>query len=169
MILQQTSEEVLVQLTRLLDELDDDQYRNPVRVLSDESIGAHVRHVIEFYNCLLKGLETGSVDYDSRPRNILFETERSFAIETIQTIIRQIHAVQADRELHICLDLSLAGNPIQLSTGFYRELAYNIEHAIHHMAIIRIAVESEYVKVVLQENFGIAYSTIRNRNRLCAQ
>ena len=48
---------------------------------------------------------------------------------------------------------------IKSSVG--RELAYNIEHAIHHMAIIKIAIQTVFPKVKLSDHFGVAYSTVR--------
>ncbi len=169
MHLQQTSEEILNQLIQLLVEMDDDQYRNPVHTLSKGSIGVHVRHVIEFYECLLKGFESGCVDYDSRQRNTLIENERNYSIQAIGAIISQIHRIPSDRELHISINLSKSGNPMVLPTCFYRELAYNIEHAIHHMALIRIGVEAAYPQVKIREEFGIACSTLRYRKQLCVR
>jgi len=50
----------------------------------------------------------------------------------------------------------------------HRELQYNIEHAVHHLAIIKIGVKTLEDSFKLDDNFGIAASTIRNKNA-CAQ
>jgi len=57
----------------------------------------------------------------------------------------------------------------KIKTSLDRELVYNIEHAIHHMAIIRIAIENEFDSVSIDKHFGVAYSTIRFRDDLCAR
>ena len=41
------------------------------------------------------------------------------------------------------------------------ELVYNIEHAVHHMAIIRIAVQHEFPDLALDDEFGYATSTLK--------
>jgi hypothetical protein len=50
---------------------------------------------------------------------------------------------------------------ITIETNFLRELVYNIEHAVHHMAIIKIGVREVAPQIVLPHDFGIAASTIR--------
>ena len=57
--------------------------------------------------------------------------------------------------------------PIRISTNFYREIAYNLEHTIHHMALIRVGI-SEVSNIRLPEDFGIATSTVKHRKQ-CAQ
>jgi hypothetical protein len=45
----------------------------------------------------------------------------------------------------------------------FRELAYDLEHSIHHQAIIKIAMKNLNSEYALNENFGVARSTIRFR------
>jgi len=57
-----------------------------------------------------------------------------------------------------------------MNSSYFRELQYNIEHAIHHMAIIKIAIGACFTEVELPANFGVAYSTVRYQKQLaCAQ
>jgi hypothetical protein len=56
-----------------------------------------------------------------------------------------------------------------VNSTYFRELVYNIEHAIHHFAIMAIAVKSNFQEVTLAENFGTAYSTIQFQEKQCAQ
>jgi hypothetical protein len=44
---------------------------------------------------------------------------------------------------------------------------YNLEHTIHHMALIRIGI-SEVSDIRLSENYGVASSTIKHLQS-CAQ
>jgi hypoxanthine-guanine phosphoribosyltransferase len=49
----------------------------------------------------------------------------------------------------------------------FRELLYNLEHCIHHQALIKVVVLQSST-VFVNDNFGVASSTIEYRNR-CAQ
>ena len=54
-----------------------------------------------------------------------------------------------------------------IETNYYRELMYNIEHCIHHQAIIKIALLN-FGKTEIAENLGVAKSTIEYKKQ-CAQ
>ena len=56
---------------------------------------------------------------------------------------------------------------VAIPSNYYREIAYNLEHTIHHMALIRVGI-NEVSSVVLPTEFGVAYSTIKFRQQ-CAQ
>ena len=59
------------------------------------------------------------------------------------------------------------GETMTINTSLHRELQYNIEHAVHHLAIIKIGIKSLEDSFKLDDNFGIAASTIRNKKRMC--
>ena len=70
------------------------------------------------------------------------------------------------RETPILLETSYAEdqNDIQkVSSNYERELCYNIEHAVHHMAIFRIGLEEIADYVHIPKGFGVAVSTLRYR------
>jgi hypothetical protein len=62
-----------------------------VRSLDDEdfaigrggqsSVGAHLRHNLDFVNALLNGIAARRVDYNARPRDPRLETDRRHAIK----------------------------------------------------------------------------------------
>jgi hypothetical protein len=161
MLLQQSSIATLLPVQALINQLNDEQYSKPLTVLSGSSIGKHLRHILEFYECLFKGLVEHSVDYEARERNLRLENDRSYAIQVIQHLIQNLNSFQEDSTIHLHVKMEHDELSISIPTTFYRELAYNIEHCIHHLAIIRIAVQTHFPKILLPEHFGVAYSTLR--------
>jgi hypothetical protein len=166
--LQQTTVNTLQQLIDLLQQLNPDIYAKPLQVLSGSSLSGHVRHITEFYLCLFNGLASGEVDYDARQRNLLLEKDNRFAIQTLESIIEKVQALQGDTPLQLkaCFD---ADATLLVPTTLYRELIYNLEHCIHHLATIRIGVSSETIHYAIPQNFGVAPSTIHYRKSTCAQ
>jgi hypothetical protein len=157
---------LLYQLKELLESLSDEQYCRKVALLSNASIGQHTRHIIEFFQELEKGYTTGFVNYDARKRNYMIETLRNFAISELVDIADVIS--KENRPLKLIANFSSQGaNPYEVPTNYQRELVYNVEHTVHHMALLRIGV-NEVTTIVLPENFGVAISTIKYRN-LCVQ
>jgi predicted RNase H-related nuclease YkuK (DUF458 family) len=80
----------------------------------------------------------------------------------------KLGAIQQDQilELEVCFNTEQQSSSVQSS--LYRELAYNIEHATHHMAIMQIAVKHCYPFVQLETSFGVAFSTQVHLNNVHA-
>lgn len=171
MQLQQISIDILKQLIAVSDQLQDEDFRLPLDILSVNSIGKHIRHIIEFYDLMMVGDQSGHVDYDKRSHDKVLEDNRIMAIEKMNALIKEIEGITADKNILMSANYSLDSNdPVQINTTLYRELQYNIEHAVHHMAIIKIAVLHDFKSVSIPEGFGVAYSTIKyQRDSECAQ
>jgi uncharacterized damage-inducible protein DinB len=52
---------------------------------------------------------------------------------------------------------------LELSSSLSRELFYVLEHAIHHMALIRVLVKDIDPEFELDPTFGVAHSTLAHR------
>lgn len=171
MQLQQISVDILKQLIGVSDQLQDDEFRQPLDILSKNSIGKHIRHIVEFYDLMMVGSQSGSVDYDKRSHDKVLEENRVLAIEKMNALMQEIASVSEDREITMTANYSLeAYEPIKIKTTLYREMQYNVEHAVHHMAIIKIALLNAFGEVEVPASFGIAHSTIKyQRDSECAQ
>lgn len=153
----------LDELIDLLNQLSSAEYTAPCVQLSNASIGEHTRHIIELFQCLDNQYESGILNYDKRERNTLIQTDTDFAIQQIRVIQNNL-----DKEnKKITLQQLIDGNEIQTESNYYRELLYNFEHCIHHQALIKVAL-FQYETVALDENFGVARSTIEFRKQ-CVQ
>jgi hypothetical protein len=67
----------------------------------------------------------------------------------------------------IYLEQIIDGLNIRIQSNYYRELLYNLEHCIHHQALIKVAV-LQLENISVNENFGVARSTIEYRKQ-CVQ
>ena len=166
MILTQPIQHVFVQLSETLNQLTDEQYTQPSNILMNATIGQHVRHIIELFQCLEKGYGTGLVNYEKRKRDYKIETEKELAINLLKDIYRNIE--KPNKEIIMeAEDYCETIETVAIPSNYFRELAYNLEHTIHHMALIRVGV-NEVSKIELPGEFGVAYSTIKYRQQ-CAQ
>jgi hypothetical protein len=148
----------------VLYDLTDQEYKAASRLLNNSSIGTHIRHIIELFLSLLNGYNSGTVNYDNRKRDKRIETDRMFAVELLSFIANEMDKpnipllltglfAEKDNDEHL------------INTNFYREVIYNLEHTIHHMALIRVAI-NEVSSISLEENFGVAASTIQYKINL---
>ena len=159
-MLQKTNIQIITQLTDLLNDIESVVYKDALRPLHYSTMGQHVRHITEFYLCLLKGYETGVVDYDARERNLLIEIDKDFTVETLENVIQELEKLETDKSLTLKSSFGRE-EAIEMPTSFFRELTYLIEHTIHHLAIIKIGLNEVYPEIEISKNFGVAHSTIR--------
>lgn len=171
-MLEQATNQNLECLKSALEQLTDEQFSRPLEVLSNSTLGMHVRHILEFYTCLIKAIDSGVVDYDTRVRDTSLELSTENCIATIADISGFLNSVSKDITMQLKVSYALKADEecetVTINTSLYRELQYNIEHAVHHLAIIKIGMKALEDSFELDANFGIAASTVRNKNA-CAQ
>lgn len=153
----------LDELTNLLDQLSDESYSKPCQALSNSSIGEHTRHILEMFQCLEKSYDFGVLNYDNRKRNKRIEIETKFAKQCIFDVKT---ALKKENKI-LFLEQLIDGLTFRIQSNYYRELLYNLEHCIHHQALIKVAV-LQYENIELNENFGVARSTIEYKKK-CVQ
>lgn len=153
----------LNELVSLLNQLSNDDFSSPCKGLSNSTIGEHTRHIIEMFQCLENQYETGVVNYDKRNRDYRIQTDTSFALQCIAAIKNQLDKQNKKLALQQIVD----GEEVQIESNYFRELLYNLEHCIHHQALIKVAVlQLEHLQI--NEDFGVARSTIEYRKQ-CVQ
>lgn len=167
MQLHQAVQNTFGQLAESICQLQPGEYIQPSEALSGHTIGQHVRHIIELFQCLEVGYEEGTVNYENRKRDTSIEDDPRLACRLLEQILAQLSRPDKPLVLEASYGQETAG-PIALSTNYYREIAYNLEHTIHHMALIRIGIRDTNSRLVLPEEYGIASSTLQHR-RQCVQ
>jgi len=162
---------VLSDLRFYLEIIDPVIYQSPLELLSGSTIGQHTRHVIEFYTCLIEqsaGQNEPVVNYANRRRDHMIESQPDHALTCVNELCIRLNDLDAEQKC--LLDCAEHGqDDLLVSSTIGRELIYNIEHTIHHLAIVKIALKATLPTLELPEHLGVAPSTIRHRQEACAQ
>ncbi len=153
---------ILSQLRDMVQQIRETDLSRPSRTLSGSTIGQHVRHTTEFFLCLRSGMPDGVVNYDKRAHDRLIETDKLHALRSIEEAVEFARSLEREQPLKLEVGYdSVKEEYIAVQTNTMRELVYNVEHAVHHMAIIKIGVREIAPYVVLSDHFGVAASTLR--------
>ncbi len=154
----------LVQGLDLLERLEDRQYGPEPE--GRGGVGAHVRHILDHYDSLWRGLDGGDgrVDYDLRDRDPRTETDRGYAEEKIRGTIRRLEQLDPQLRGHpvlVAMDCGESqGEETTVSPStIERELKFLVSHTVHHYAIIALQLRQRGVEP--GPDFGVAPSTLR--------
>jgi len=155
---------ILTQLTDLVTQISEHDFTRPAETLSNSTIGQHVRHTLEFFLCFENGYSSGVINYDKRAHDKLIESDKYIALSAINRIRNFIATfVEKPLKLEVGYDL-MSDDFVTIETTATRELVYNIEHAVHHMAIMKIGMREIASYIRLSPDFGVAASTIRYKD-----
>lgn len=164
----QTSESILQQLKELLQLLTKEQYSATLDIFSGASIGQHTRHILEFYQSLTNSEQ--SVCYDDRKRDHQLEIDAQAAIGAIEKIVEALEELDPNHEVLHKATFGRGDNDVinEVKSSIGREIIYAVEHAVHHMAIIKIGLITNWPGIKIDQNFGVADSTVRFKEK-CAR
>jgi uncharacterized damage-inducible protein DinB len=152
---------ILSQLADLVEQIRESDFVKPAETLSFSTIGQHLRHTLEFFMCFEQGFDRGLVNYDKRAHDKLIESDKFLALNALHKI-RDFICRLAEKPLRLEVGYDIDKESfLTIDTSATRELVYNIEHAVHHMAIMKIGIKEVAPYVSLAADFGIAASTIR--------
>jgi uncharacterized damage-inducible protein DinB len=154
--------DALLQARDVLERVSDSMYARAAPGTNGISIGRHMRHVLEFYECFLHGTDRGVIDYDSRTRSAAVETDRRVAAQRTDELLWRLQTMPgalAELPVHVCGE----DTGILLASTFGRELQALVSHTIHHFAMIGVALHAWGISV--DPTFGVAPATLRYRAR----
>lgn len=153
------------QIVSLVSEIERQDYARPLEVFNGSTLGQHFRHILEFYRCLIQGAGSGLIDYANRQRDPDIENDPHFARRACQELVTAIAHLEEDQRIAVKADFSANGENerpiVQSSIG--RELMFAYDHAVHHLAIIKIGLQTGFPKLRLDPNLGVAPSTVKFR------
>ncbi len=162
MSINQSAINLLNQLHSVVDQFTKESFSKPIDTLSNSSIGQHVRHTLEFFICLMDSANDQIINYDNRKHDPYLEKDPQLAKDIIESAQNFLVETREDYPLTMVANYEIVSDQeSSIPSSYLRELAYNIEHTIHHMALIKVGIKTDFPEVVLPEHFGVASSTVR--------
>ncbi|MFI1743463.1 hypothetical protein [Thalassobellus sediminis] len=146
----------------LLDNLDDNLLCNDSISPYNSSIGTHVRHILDFYECIFNINSKNQIDLTARSRNKDVECKCCSARAYLDTIIDKLSSSNLDMNTTVDVfdDLGLGKTEIQYTMGALFSQANS--HTIHHYAIINYILEG--LKISFDDcDFGYNPTTPKER------
>lgn len=136
------------------------------QLFDTQSVGKHVRHVLEHYQTLLASLKDSdqqcNIDYEQRNRQAALEEHPSVAAQAVDKLRAALQALAhqpIDASIVLNYPVDPPGNSLSLPSSLGRELAFLTSHTVHHMALIRVLCEA--MNIPLPSDFGVHPSTLR--------
>jgi uncharacterized damage-inducible protein DinB len=159
----ESSKSTLLTLHQVISQLNDEEYSTPLTILSNSSIGMHTRHILEFYSCLF---ENGNeINYDKRQRNLAVQSSIEKCDEMLLQIVQKISSLSDERLLEKVILINDEEDSQPVQSCLARELQYNVEHTIHHSALLKIGILSLNNSIEIPDTFGVAPSTLKYHSR----
>jgi uncharacterized damage-inducible protein DinB len=152
--------ERLDELMRLVVTLPTDVYRARTAHASG-AIGEHVRHVLDHLSALIAASPTAVLSYDHRTRGTSVESDPSAAVREMMRLdlaLERWTDRSLDEPIAVAAVLDADGQSVTGWSTLARELAFVMNHTIHHQAIIALLLEFQG-QAPLDDRFGYAPST----------
>ena len=122
---------------RLLNSISDTQYSDTSIEPYHSSIGGHMRHILDVFDCIFCGLASKQVDLAARKRNELAEQRTTFGLAYFEETLQQLNnlnGIDFNQMIEVSDDLGLGKVTTKYTLAAALIQAHS--HAIHHFASI---------------------------------
>lgn len=162
----EATRKMVFEITEVLQVIDQQSYAQPLDVFNGSTLGQHFRHILDFYRCLQLGAIENIVDYERRERDTLAEQNPAFAVQAFFDVCDNIERCNVDERIMVRADFSarMEDNRPLVQSSIGRELMFAYDHAVHHLAIIKIGLRTAFPHITINEQLGVAPSTIKYRS-----
>ena len=129
--------ENLLRAEPLLKTISKETYTDTSAGPYNSSIGAHLRHILDIFLCIIKGLESRNVDLTDRKRGTMAEKDLEEALKYLYQVIAHLQGmVNLDPNLAISIVDDLGQGRVKIASTLASGLCQAHSHAIHHFACI---------------------------------
>jgi len=158
-----SSTTIFNQVIEILDTLSDEDYSKSLDIFNGSTLGQHFRHILDFYNCVLMGAAYGELNYANRDRSPSMERNTSLAKNAFLELQQSIDQLSDETSIKVMTDFHTDDNQkdVMVTSSVGRELMYAYDHAVHHLAIIKIGIRENFHYNNINESIGVAPSTIK--------
>lgn len=130
-------EKNLLRGVSLLQTISNDDYKNTSIAPYYSSIGAHMRHVLDVFDCIFKGMESGNINLIHRNRNEKAEQFTEIGLLYFSEIIAKLHTMpQQDLNKIVEVTDDLGCGVVTANYTLIGILIQAHSHAIHHFASV---------------------------------
>ncbi len=148
---------------KLLNAIDDKQYGDNSIAPYHSSIGIHMRHILDVFDCIFSGLESRKVDLSARKRNELAETKVDFGLMYFEEIMEKLEKLESEN-LNIVVEVKddLGLGVVTANYTLASALIQAHSHAIHHFASIGYVISQLGINLP-DSDFGYNPTTPRDK------
>ncbi|MCK4562509.1 MAG: DinB family protein [Flavobacteriaceae bacterium] len=148
---------------KLLNAIDDNQYNDSSVAPYYSSIGIHMRHILDVFDCIFDGLEAKKVDLSARKRNELAEKKVSFGLVYFDEVITKLDTLKSEN-LDVVVEVKddLGLGVVTANYTLASALIQAHSHAIHHFASIGYVISQLGINLP-DADFGYNPTTPRDK------
>lgn len=155
----QAIEENLLRGVKLLNSITEEQYANTSTAPYYSSIGRHIRHILDVFDCVFTGFPNGYVDLSARARNEDVELKIENGLDYFNTIINQVKLINpSDFDVLVLVSDDLGQGKIEQNYTLGGLLVQAHSHAIHHFASLGYIICQLGIEIP-DEDFGFNPTT----------
>ena len=144
---------------KLLTQITDEQYSNTSIAPYYSSIGSHMRHILDVFECIFEGLPTENINLINRNRNGIIELQTSKGIgyfKEIKQKLQNINQNDFNKIISVTDDLGLGKETVNYTLVAILIQAHS--HAIHHFASVGYIISQLGIKLP-DDDFGFNPTT----------
>jgi hypothetical protein len=133
---------------QLLNCVSDQDYSNTTIPPYYSSIGVHMRHILDVFDCIIEGVESGNINLINRKRNQLAENFTDKGIVYFEEIIYKLQLLKNenfDKIVKVTDDIGLGVITANYTLGGVLIQAHS--HAIHHFASVGYIISQLDIKL----------------------
>ncbi|WP_456421083.1 DinB family protein [Lutibacter sp.] len=148
---------------QLLSTISDDEYSNTTIAPYYSSIGSHMRHILDVFDCIFEGLNKGEINLVNRKRNELSENYTKEGLAYFDEILKKLDTLKTkdfNKIVKVTDDLGLGVITANFTLAAILIQAHS--HAIHHFASVGYIISQLGISLP-DEDFGFNPTTPRDK------
>ncbi len=127
----------LKQAKVLFTDLPPDLYTSKSAAPYFSSIGGHMRHILDIFQCIFNGLDSKIVDLTDRKRGTIVEKDPVEGLKYLNKVISELEGISdLDPGIAVTIKDNLGMGMVEIPTTLGGGLNQAHSHAIHHFACI---------------------------------